>query len=42
MVLEAFEADPTSRRVLFRRVGDQLHVIPETLRSLQPGADRYR
>ncbi|SMY03680.1 transposase [Brevibacterium aurantiacum] len=33
MVLDALEADPSSRRGLFRRVGDQLGVNPETLRS---------
>lgn len=33
MVLDALEADPGSRRGLFRRVGDQLGINPETLRS---------
>ena len=33
MVLDALEADPAARRGIFRRVGDQLGVNPETLRS---------
>ena len=33
MVLYALEADPSARRGIFRRIGDQLGVNPETLRS---------
>ena len=33
MVLDLLEDDPTSRRGVFRRVGDQLGVNPETLRG---------
>lgn len=33
MVLDSLEADPSSKRGLFRRIGDQLGVNPETLRS---------
>lgn len=33
MVLDALEADPGARRGIFRRIGDQLGVNPETLRS---------
>ena len=33
MVLDALEADPGARRGVFRRIGDQLGVNPETLRS---------
>src|SRR5690625_707843 len=32
MVLDALEADPGARRGIFRRIGDQLGVNPETLR----------
>lgn len=33
MVLDALEAGPGARRGIFRRIGDQLGVNPETLRS---------
>ena len=33
MVRDALEADPGARRGVFRRIGDQLGVNPETLRS---------
>src|SRR5699024_2687036 len=33
MVRDALEADPGARRGIFRRIGDQLGVNPETLRS---------
>lgn len=33
MVLDVLEADPGTRRGIFRRIGDQLGVNPETLRS---------
>ena len=33
MVLDDLEADPGARRGTFRRIGDQLGVNPETLRS---------
>src|SRR5699024_3041877 len=33
MVLDAPEADPSARRSIFRRIGDQLGVNSETLRS---------
>ena len=30
MVLDTLEADPSARRGIFRRIGDQLGVNPET------------
>ncbi|MCT1446467.1 transposase [Brevibacterium casei] len=33
MVLDALESDPDSKRGLYRRIGDQLGVNSETLRS---------
>lgn len=41
MVLDALKADPSSRRDLFRRVGDQLGINLEALRSWINQAETY-